>query len=107
MNLNEVKVVGPRLLLELEEPEDMEAKRAAASGLVIVRKDTAKPRPTTGVVVAVGTDPLIQQWQVQVGTRLSFASTAGDRQLLEGKEYRLIELQEIKMILPALQAPTE
>lgn len=102
MELKDVRILGPRVLVEPEEPEDLEAKRAALAGIVVVRQTSTKPRPTVGCVVLLGNDPLVGDMGLVPGLRLSFASTAGDRQFVEGKEYRLLELQEIKMILPPL-----
>lgn len=93
-------VPGPRLLLELEKPKDLDAERAAAANLVIVRNPGSAPKPTMGKVLKMGTDPLFQEWGIKVGSRVSFAHSAGDRIFLDGQEYRMIEYQEIKLILP-------
>lgn len=93
-------VPGPRLLLELEMPKDLDAERASKAGIVLVRSANTSPRPTMGKVLKIGTDPLFADWGIQIGSRVSFAHTAGDRIFLDGDEYRMIELQEIKLILP-------
>lgn len=96
------KVVGPRVLVIPEEPIDTITARAAEAGLHIVVDQRNKPRPTCGAIIAMGTDPILVDMGLRIGDRITFATSAGDRQFIEGKEYRLLEYQEIKMILPPL-----
>jgi|SRR5262245_47291839 len=102
LTLEKVKVVGPRILVELEEPVDSVTARGAAAGLFIVVDERNKPRPTTGKVVKLGQDILFDEWELKIGLRVSFGPLAGERQWIEGKEYRLLESHEIKLILPPL-----
>ena len=96
------KPLGARVLVDLEEAVDSLTKRAEVSKLHIVIATKNKPRPTTGKILLLGTDPLINDMGLVPGMRVSFGPNSGDRQFFQGKEYRLLELQEIKMILPPL-----
>jgi len=96
------KPLGARVLIELEEAEDQVTKRAQEAGLHVVIDNRNKPRPTTGTIVEMGDDPLISDMGLLPGVRVSFGPNAGDRQFINGKEYRLLELQEVKMKLPPL-----
>lgn len=108
------KPLGPRVLVELEEIfsiEEMRAKTAEvrnsegellSSGLFLVQESKNKPRPTTGNIVALGDDPILAELGLTIGVRISFGPNAGYPQNLEGKKYRLLEAQEITMILPPL-----
>jgi co-chaperonin GroES (HSP10) len=86
--------MGDRIFVEELEPETSLQKRAEASGISIVVLDENIPRPTTGVVVAIGDDPLIQS-RCKLGDIVSFSQHAGVYQQVEGKQYRCIEGREI------------
>lgn len=101
------QVLGPRVLVELEEPKDSLAERAKLSGLSLVMDDRNKPKPTCGRVIGMGSDPLLNELGLKVGTRVSFRPNAGDRQFIEGKEYRILEAQEVVMILQEEGKETE
>lgn len=86
--------VGARIFVKELEPETSLEKRAEASGLHLVILDENIPKPTSGIVVAIGNDPLIQEI-CQLGDTVTFARHAGLIQLVEGAEYRCLELREI------------
>lgn len=90
--------VGDRCLIEMIIPVDAEAVRAAASKILLVRYERSKPRPTTGIVVAVGNGPLIQE-SIQVGDQVFFSPHAGVTLSVEGKQLRSLEVQEIISVL--------
>lgn len=92
--------LGPRVLVKPEQPIDQVTKRAQAAGIIAVVEEKNKPRPTSGVIVAVGNDPLLKELGLLLGVKVSFGHLAGSRQWVEGTEYRLLEAQEIAMILP-------
>ena len=103
MTLDEIKVVGPRILVVPEEPVDSVTARGAKAGLFVVIDEKNKPRPTVGTVLKLGQDLLFEEWGLKVGMRVTFGTWAGDRQWIEGKEYRILESHEVKLILPPLQ----
>lgn len=86
--------MGDRIFVEELEPETSLQKRAEASGLHIITLDENVPKPTTGVIVAIGDDPLIQS-RCKLGDVVCFSKHAGIMQLVEGKEYRCLEGREI------------
>lgn len=102
LSLDEIKVVGPRILVEPEAAVDSITARAAKIGLFAVVDEKNKPRPTIGRVVKIGQDILFEEWGLAVDMRVTFGPLAGEKQFLEGKEYRLLESHEIKLILPPL-----
>jgi co-chaperonin GroES (HSP10) len=86
--------IGSRVFVRLIPPVfDLEA-RAAAAGLAIVVDEADIPKPTEGVVVAVGSDPLIQEL-CAIGDTVLFSKFAGLDVMVEGISYRSIELREI------------
>jgi co-chaperonin GroES (HSP10) len=90
----EITPMGDRIFVDELEPEVSLVKRAEAVGLSIVVNNENVPRPTTGIVVAVGDDPLIQE-RCKIGDVVSFASHAGVYQQVSGKQYRCLEGREI------------
>jgi co-chaperonin GroES (HSP10) len=90
--------IGARCLVEDLEPEVSLVKRAAKAGLHLVIGEENVPKPTSGKVVAVGSDPLIQEL-VKLGDVVTFARHAGVYQQIEGKEFRCLELREIIMVI--------
>lgn len=89
------KIFGPRVMVELEEVRDEVTERAKAAGLSVVRDPRNTPKSTVGKIVALGTDPLIQDYGLQLGDRILFAPNAGYRTNIGGKEFKTLELQEI------------
>jgi len=111
----EIVPMGDRIFVEELEPEVSLTKRAAAAGLHVAILAENVPKPTTGVVVAIGDDPLIQS-RCKLGDIVSFSHHAGIYQEVEGKTYRCIEGREIISLIrrkavvvdsPTLQASAE
>ena len=98
------KPLGPRVLVEYEEVLDSVSARAKAANLHVVIADKNKPRPTVGRIVARGDDPILDELGLQLGVRVTFGTLAGSKQYIKGKEYRILEAQEVVMILPPQDA---
>jgi co-chaperonin GroES (HSP10) len=97
--------IGARILVLDLEPEVSIVKRAQNAGLHIVVLDENKPQPTSGLVKAVGTDPLIQE-MCSVGDTVLFSRHAGTHVFVEGVEYRSLELRDIAYVIKPDDAPT-
>jgi len=113
--LNELKISPPYLIPEDESmlkakprgarinvrditPIDAVTARAQAAGIIPVIDDAHKPRPTTGIVVAVGEDPLIQELY-KPGDIVMFSPHAGSTFMMNGQQYRSLEMHEIMNVL--------
>ncbi|MDE3059159.1 MAG: co-chaperone GroES [Bacteroidota bacterium] len=79
----------------LVEPLD-EAETTTSSGIII--PDTAKEKPRTGVVLAVGTDEDLQQ-KVKEGNKILFAKYGGEEIALNRKELRILSRNDILAVL--------
>lgn len=92
-----IKPLGDRVLVEPIKEDD-----AVKGGIII--PDSAKEKPTTGKVVAVGTGKLDD-----AGKKIAFNVKAGDKVLmpkyggtevkLDGKEFQLIREEDILGII--------
>lgn len=85
--MSELKIqpMGARILVK---PLEQEAK--TSSGLYI--PETAKEKPQTGVVVAVGDDEDIK---LKVDDRILFAKYTGTEFKMDGTEYLLMECSDV------------
>ena len=85
--MSELKIqpMGARILVR---PLEQEAK--TTSGLYI--PETAKEKPQTGVVVAIGDDESIK---LNVNDKILFAKYTGHEFKLEGAEYLLMECSDV------------
>jgi co-chaperonin GroES (HSP10) len=90
--------MGDRCFVEELPVETSLAKRAEDAGLHIVLAEENIPKPTTGIVVAIGDDPLIQS-RIQLGDVVSFAKHAGVYQHVRGAQYRCLEGREIISVI--------
>lgn len=90
--------LGARVLVTDLEPEASLVKRGQAVGLHVVVLEENAPKPTSGKVEAVGSDPLIQEL-IQVGDVVLFSKHAGLEVQIEGKSYRSLELREIAHVV--------
>lgn len=90
--------IGSRCLVTDLDPEVSLVKRAEAAGLHLVIGEENVPKPTSGKVEAVGSDPLIQEL-ISVGDIVLFARHAGLEVQIEGKAYRSLELREIAHVI--------
>lgn len=77
--------LGSRVLIK---PLEQESK--TASGLLL--PETAKEKPQTGLVVAVGDD---EEIKLKVSDRILFAKYSGSEFKLDGTEYLLLEANDV------------
>jgi chaperonin GroES len=75
---------------------DANNEERTAGGIII--PDTAKEKPRTGKVVAVGTDEDLKE-KVKVGDTILFAKYGGEEIQLDGKEHRIVQRSDILGIL--------
>jgi co-chaperonin GroES (HSP10) len=90
--------IGPRVLVTDLEPEVSIKKRAEAAGIYAVVSEENTPKPTSGKVEAVGSDPLTQEL-IAIGDIVLFARHAGIMVQIEGREYRSLELREVAHVI--------
>jgi len=88
------KPLGARLLVQPIVTTLSLEERARNAGLEIVVEQENRPMPTQGVVVAVGSDPLLQE-EIKRGDLVFFNKHAGHDVELEGQSYRQLEHQEV------------
>ncbi len=87
--------VGSRIYVRDITPQDEITVRAQEAGLHVIIDEAHKPRPTMGIVVAIGEDPYVQELY-KVGMILMFSKHAGDTFMESGQQYRILEPHEIK-----------
>lgn len=95
--MEEVKVMKPlgaRVIVEELKSSLSLTERGKQSGLTVVAYDENLPQNTMGKILALGTDPLLHE-VVKVGQVAFFSKSAGVKQYLEGRQFRILELQEI------------
>ena len=80
-----IEPLGSRVLIQAREQESK-----TASGLLL--PETAKEKPQTGEVIAVGTDEDIK---LKVGDKVLFAKYTGTEFKLDGVEYLLMDVNDI------------
>jgi len=80
-----IEPLGSRVLIQALEQESK-----TASGLLL--PETAKEKPQTGEVIAVGTDEDIK---LKVGDKVLFAKYTGTEFKLDGVEYLLIDVNDV------------
>ena len=88
-----IQPLDDRVLIEKEQ-EDGEQK----VGSIIIPDTAAKEKPTTGKVVAVGTDEDLQE-NVKVGDTIIYSKYAGDEIKLDEVEYMIIQRSDILAIV--------
>jgi len=96
MGLN-VKPLGDRVLVE-----PVEEKEVKKGGIII--PDSAKEKPTEGVIRALGTgkkddDGKVQPFEVKVGDRALISKYGGTEIKVDGKEYKLLNADDILAII--------
>jgi chaperonin GroES len=94
---NNVKPLGDRVLVQ--PVEDKEVKKG---GIII--PDTAKEKPTEGVVVALGTGKTDDNgkkvpFEVKEGDRVLISKYGGTEIKLDGKEYKILNCDDILAVL--------
>ena len=92
MALN-VKPLGDRVLVEL-----VEEKEVKKGGIII--PDTAKEKPTEGVVRALGTGKTDDSgkkiaFEVKVGDRVLVSKYGGSEIKIDGKEYKIFSADDL------------
>jgi chaperonin GroES len=91
MALN-IKPIGDRVVVEAAQAEEK-----TASGLYI--PDTAKEKPSQGIVVAVGTGKIDEPLTVKVGDKVLYGKYAGTEITVEGKEYLIMREADIYAVI--------
>ena len=96
MALN-VKPLGDRLLVE-----PLEEKEVKKGGIII--PDTAKEKPTEGVVVALGTGKTDDNgkkipFEIKKGDRVLATKYGGTEIKLDGKEFKILSSDDILAVL--------
>ena len=92
-----LKPLGDRVLVE-----PVEEKETKKGGIII--PDTAKEKPTEGVVRALGTGKTDDNgkkvpFEVKVGDRVLVSKYGGTEVKLDGKEYKLLGADDILAIV--------
>ncbi|MGE5250679.1 MAG: co-chaperone GroES [Bacteroidota bacterium] len=85
VNKTKLQPMGARVLIK---PLEQEGK--TASGLLL--PETAKEKPQTGLVVAVGDD---EEIKLNVNDKVLFAKYSGTEFKMDGTEYLLLESSDV------------
>lgn len=85
---------GARLFVRDIVPIDEVTRKAQDAGLHVIVNEEHKPKPTTGIVMAVGEDPLAQELY-KVGMIVMFSKHAGGTFSDDMEQYRSIEIHEV------------
>src|SRR6476619_4302692 len=96
MALN-IKPLGDRLLVEA-----VEEKETKKGGIII--PDSAKEKPTEGIIVALGTgktddDGKKVPFEVKKGDRVLVSEYGGTEIKLDGKEYKILNSDDILAVI--------
>ena len=87
-----IKPLADRVIVEVSPAEEK-----TASGLII--PDTAKEKPQTGTVVAVGTGKKDEPMTVKVGDTVLYGKYAGTEVSVDGHEYLIMRESDIFAIV--------
>ena len=92
-----VKPLGDRLLVE-----PVEEKEVKKGGIII--PDTAKEKPTEGLIIALGTGKTDDNgkkvpFEVKKGDRVLISKYGGTEIKLDGKEYKILNSDDILAII--------
>ena len=91
MALN-IKPIADRVVVEAAPAEEK-----TASGIYI--PDTAKEKPQSGTVVAVGNGKVDEPMSVKVGDQVIYGKYSGTEITYEGKEYLIMKESDIYAVL--------
>lgn len=91
MALN-IKPIADRVVVEAAPAEEK-----TASGIYI--PDTAKEKPQSGTVVAVGKGKVDEPMTVKVGDQVIYGKYSGTEITYEGKEYLIMKESDIYAVL--------
>lgn len=83
--------LGTRVVVKVEEPTSK-----TASGIII--PEASKEKPTVGVIVAVN-ETTIQDFKVNIGTKLLFGKFTGTEVEIEREKLLIIEMDEVFAIV--------
>ncbi len=84
-----IEPLDDRVLVAVDEPG---AAAKTSGGLYL--PDTAKEKPRTGIVLAVGTDEDLRE-KVKAGDRILYGKYTGDEVEVNGKKALLLQRNEI------------
>jgi chaperonin GroES len=92
-----VKPLGDRVLVE-----PVEEKEVKKGGIII--PDSAKEKPTEGIVVALGTGKTDDSgkkipFEVKIGDRVLVTKYGGTEIKLDGKEYKILSSDDILAVV--------
>ncbi len=92
-----VKPLGDRVLIE-----QVEEKETKKGGIII--PDTAKEKPSEGIIVALGTGKTDDNgkkvaFEVKKGDRVLVSKYGGTEIKLDGKEYKLMNVDDILAVI--------
>ncbi len=92
-----VKPLGDRVLIE-----QVEEKETKKGGIII--PDTAKEKPSEGIIVALGTGKTDDNgkkvaFEVKKGDRVLISKYGGTEIKLDGKEYKLMNVDDILAVI--------
>ena len=96
MSVN-LKPLGDRVLVE-----PVEEKEAKKGGIII--PDTAKEKPTEGLIIALGTGKTDDNgkkvpFEVKKGDRVLISKYGGTEIKLDGKEYKILNSDDILAVV--------
>src|SRR5205085_9262441 len=94
-----VRPVGDRILVEAVEEKENKGKKG---GIII--PDSAKEKPTEGLVVALGTGKTDDNgkklpFEVKKGDRVLVSKYGGTEIKLDGKEYKILNSDDILAVI--------
>ncbi len=92
-----IKPLGERIVIEL-----LESEEKTKSGIVL--PDTAKEKPQTGKVLAVGTGKRLENGkviplEVKPGDIVLFAKYAGTEVKIDGEEYMVLKENDVLAVI--------
>ncbi len=92
-----LKPLGDKVVIELLEEEDK-----SAGGLYL--PDSAKKKPQTGKVVAIGNGKMLEDgtraaMNVKVGDKVLFSKYGGNEVNLDGSDYTILDEDQIYAVL--------
>lgn len=95
--MSNLKPLGDKVVVELVEQEDK-----TASGIYL--PDTAKKKPQTGKIIAIGTGRVLDNGErnklsVKVGDKVLFSKYGGNEVTLDGSDYTILDEDQIYAIL--------
>ncbi len=97
MNRMKLKPLGDKVVVEVLEQEDK-----SPGGLYL--PDTAKKKPQTGKIVAVGNGRILDdgkrsEMNVKVGDKVLFSKYGGNEVQIDGSEYTILDEDQIYAII--------